>query len=775
MVKKTAVVIALIVYAGLAATEVTTVRIEGLFDRAYPADLHLVTGAGGVQRAILTAPLRVIRGGYNRVYEGRWPVWTVPDISALTVSAGTISGTITASMEHPYLDTPRSVTVDLDASIDGSAISGSYTGELGPFDHGKDSFRTDTSSAVSGLVSGTLSEAPSISPMSLALVFIHSSSQGDAYELVVDFSGGAYASGDLRYLSPRTSTYGDPNGTVQTTLSEAGHIQPYLDREGSHIGAHTVGSGSGSLTSDSVNLQVSIQGPDVGGDYTVRGAVFGNRVCGTIARSGGDSYPFVGRLAVRRPVPTWKPAYAPVVPVSSNGSASSFDGPYFQPVADSKERIVRALQWLQTSAELGPFHADELVITAASTGTKQYDGAPFNGYAAAGGMRLLYDLASDAATKRHARSMAERGGYFLIIQGNNRYGFPEIYKTMGWFYPWAGYAYLDLYGMTGNEVWLRRAKMLANGFRELQRSSGTWTYIAGSGGYSDGESCERNDRSYDNEDLQCAEILLFLGRLRAEAGVDDYAGAEDDAYAWMKGNVNSNQDALWNAGTCIRPGASLGPTMYALYLVKYRSDYSDAHLNRVIDYIESTYADWSPFEPGVAGSFTPSISDPVIPRGKGGGQAYTSARMAVVYALVHKKNGDNAALAKARALFHATLASQDMETGMIHYSGLRNLSADPMQRALEDEHQWSGLKADVLVNLHEAMTLLMNTGAVEAARPHTWFTHDKRMSPARGEATLYDLTGRMIGVGGKPRSGELPTGVYLVNRPGCVIRKRIKP
>ena len=194
------------------------------------------------------------------------------------------------------------------------------------------------------------------------------------------------------------------------------------------------------------------------------------------------------------------------------------------------------------------------------TGNKQYDNEPLNGAAAVFAGLLGHRLLDNQADRDRALSIAHHGAEFLSAARRVRKGsraLPEYYKHDVWFTVPMGLAFLELYSATNNQHWLDEAIRYAETLKKTQLNSGTWTWVDEE---SDavGTANHRNDRSWDNLPLHCADYLYFFGQLRA-SGIDTYADVEQRAAQWMatatlNPPVHQGRAYLWHDR---RPGDSL--------------------------------------------------------------------------------------------------------------------------------------------------------------------------------------------------------------------------
>jgi hypothetical protein len=378
------------------------------------------------------------------------------------------------------------------------------------------------------------------------------------------------------------------------------------------------------------------------------------------------------------------------------------------PSGDPAGRILAGLQWAYSSPEMGGlWSSDALAASAVGTGDKQYDNFFENVYGGVAPMVVLARSPVDPAWAHEAKLRALRAGWALHTRGAYKERLAAYYKGMFWLSAWGPLACLDLYRLDGGRMWLERARNYADTLKRLQMDAGTWTYFDEESGEV-GKSNERNNRSHDNHPLHCAEFLWFLGRLRVEAGVEDYHDVENRARLWMAEAFAKDPVGLF---TDRRPGDRLesgGATLYALYLLMYGGKEGAAEAREVAAFVEKHLMDHVYRGAANVEGFSPAVVDYLPRHGLNdtpGPSTATTARLAVVYQLLHKNGGTSADLSRARAL-HASVMSRQVPSGMIHHLGLKTLPDDHAIRLSRkmgggpDQHPYSVMKAEALVWLH---------------------------------------------------------------------------
>jgi hypothetical protein len=478
--------------------------------------------------------------------------------------------------------------------------------------------------------------------------------------------------------------------------------------------------------------------------YVLDGLANGSGLVGTCRISEGgtvivSSAPFHGYIGAGGDLPARQPPVIDALPAGPDTGLPGFTPPYFGalPAAAIRERVLAGALWLTEAPEVSVFGLDA-AYRIEPTGNKQYDNAPFNAYGAAAAFGVLHQLAADPDLRAHALHAAANAGDWLEIVGLGNYrGLATYYKQMFHVTAWGAMAHMELYESTGDPRWLDAVigymtlledevtrRMSGPEVRDFPPDDGvpagrTWTYLNEDTGEV-GESNSRYDRSNDNYELNPGSFLWLLGKLRVDHGVTQFADFEQGAREWVADNIDDPD--IWDGGSGgVPPGE--GSVFHALYMVDYAPVFDQALLDKVLAYVENELIDWShPVSAdGLTVRFAPHVKNK-YPRWVSGyfaefvgGTAVTS-RMALVYLKRHAISGDPADFARAQALAHAVLRTQNSESGMIHHYGHTAFSADHAVRLFSgpngsepdplynpsgrlDQHPYSALKANTLRNL----------------------------------------------------------------------------
>lgn len=225
-------------------------------------------------------------------------------------------------------------------------------------------------------------------------------------------------------------------------------------------------------------------------------------------------------------------------------------------------------------------------------------------------------------------------------------------------------AFLDLFAITGDSLYFNHAKGIADTYARLQATDGSWPIKVD---YFTGESIV-NLRSTPST------LLALFSRLRDEHGIESYDSNIFSAEQWMDSvampkfdltgqfedqPMDANQKPYMNLTSC-------PPTEYARYLlakpVVTEKEIADA--TDLVRQVEDQFVHWDvlPADNGLKMEHTPSVHEQYFYEVAVDNSAATTA--AALTAL-YDKTGDQLALAKARTLTDAIVASQDPTSGHI--------------------------------------------------------------------------------------------------------------
>lgn len=478
---------------------------------------------------------------------------------------------------------------------------------------------------------------------------------------------------------------GNPVGSAFNTVKYKKPVVASVGNDGRPVPIITSGSYAlkemkeSKVSGDSVELQFQAEG-DVSGTYTLTARVVGDCLIGEGSVE-DKTLPLIGQIGLATP---------PALPAVKGKSP--------------EDRILAALLWAYTSPEMGGIWANDAnAASAVATGDKQYDNFFENAYGGMVPMSLLARLASDPDLAHEARLRALRAGWALHARGACHDGLAIYYKGMVWLSAWGPMGYMDLYELTGDRIWLERPLQYARMLKRIQMESGTWTFYDESNGKV-GKSNARHDRSMDNIPLHCGEYLLFLGRLRTEAGVNDFKDVEQRAADWMLGQFRADPAKLF---TDRRP-STRREACGAVWLMQYLSLYGDEEKKKaakdVTTYIEKNFMDGTYGEYHEIPGFKPAVID-YYPRWFPGDQPAPSTSATSGLALAFKAMGEKK---KGMALAESVLSRQTKE-GLLDHIGRMTLPLDNDQRINSggpDQHQMSVKRAETLYNLARFYGLL---------------------------------------------------------------------
>lgn len=636
-----------------------TIHLQGASKREIAAVLVLEIDGGNMTRGTLLNP-----------YEGRisdnyfWGELNGALVisNALTITGDSLSGFLATGKPYP-------ATLSLDAMIDGSALSGTYEGNFGAVAEGN----------AYGLVEGVVPLAD-VESMVLFINTPHPGKNNDPRwngwaartVAVIDIKNGQPVLARVNYGAPRSTVFGATSGTE--LVPTAGGRSVPMSLPNGKLG--TLQEITGAFNGHMFEVTLDIEQEGQIRSYMFKGTRIGNTLIGEYVIMQDDKETdhrnvFGGYLGKR-----------------------DLDRPPLPSLDTLRDRLMAHLLWLYTDPYSGGLFRSDLVLTYLGTGgNKQYDNEPLVGASGAIGMSLLAGLTNDPDIKARAMAAARRAGYYLAAVRRGPLRLPQYYKGDFWLCFWMGEGFLDLYVATGDVFWLEQAKTLADTLHKTQTPEGTWNWVNEESGKT-GKANHRHDRTWDDIPLHCGDWLHFLGRLRTEGETEAYADMEQRAAAWMAGAVKESLvhqgvDYLWLDR---RPGdnpESIGPTFYALYLLKYSKEKDMDALMKTVTWVEDNM-----------------IVDGLVkehqPRANSGLHAASSVRMALVYQLLAAKTGNDEYTMKAEALINHVMQLQNADTGLIWTGDLPSGWADYVGK---DMHPYAVFKADMARMLAEYMCI----------------------------------------------------------------------
>lgn len=338
---------------------------------------------------------------------------------------------------------------------------------------------------------------------------------------------------------------------------------------------------------------------------------------------------------------------------------------------------------------------DLLAMCVAGTGNKQYDNPPNNVAGAIHTGLLLHRLSDDPMVRAEGLAMARRAAYWWHLSRIGPYRVGEYYKGMFWTTAWAGLGLAELSETDPEGLWRVWAHELAQAMVKAQIDSGAWTWIDENTGEK-GKSNERNDRSKDDRDLNCGDLLLAMTRTAKAAGLD-VSAAEARADTWLTQALA--EPSAWHY-LDRRPGktpCSLGTVCWLQWLVE-RPEPDAARIARVRSEIEERFLDEKTgFLLGYAPRWSPRDE-------RGHTDLSVTARYAHILAVLGQR-GDADALKQTRSLIDAILKEASPESGLIDYLG-RDLPADAEALGKVDAHAYLCMKAAIGWELLEAIEVI---------------------------------------------------------------------
>jgi hypothetical protein len=698
-----------------------------------PVDLFLEFEAGSAVEARAT----VKYGLGSKVPNGNG-AHTAVDASGLTLSSGTLSGTVSGVLPLAGTTDTAPYTATLAATVSDGLVTGTHSG-------------TYDGTAVAGTVEGTsVAEMTPPAEAEVSLFLENGMRESDTTPtgvplgLHVEFSAAEPIA--VTAFSGRMQATVEPVTNVVTLVGPMGERTYGLGVENKVSGS---GNASGSLDADHFQLALDVSMAGRTFTYELSGILIGHVIMGhydvfdgAVLLEAGVS--FLGHAGGGGELASRESPELALLHAGPNIGGAGFAPPYFGALSPAaiRERVLAGALWLTETPEVSSF-GSAAAFDIEATKNKRYDNAAYNTYGAAVAFGLLSELADDGQLQYHARKAGENAGYWLDAQGQGNYrGIATYYKQMFYVSVWGAFGHMDLYETTGDARWLEAVKGYMTMLEDevTNRMDGpevhdfppddgvpagrTWTYLSeeSANGVSPGDvgrSNSRNDRSRDNVELNPGTFLWLLGKLRVDHGVTDFAAFEANAAAWVADNIDDAD--IWDGGSAVSPAD--GALFYGLYMLDYAPVFDAGLLDKVLQYVETELTDWSHpvSEDGLTDDFAPHVKNK-LPRWVSGyypefvGGTASTSRAALLYLKRYERTSNPTDLEKAQALAHSVLRTQKPENGMIHQVGVRDFSVDHEIRLLigpnggeidpifnptgrKDMHPYSGIKANTLRNL----------------------------------------------------------------------------
>ena len=342
---------------------------------------------------------------------------------------------------------------------------------------------------------------------------------------------------------------------------------------------------------------------------------------------------------------------------------------------------------------------DLLAMVVKGTGNKQYDNPPNNVGAAILTGLLVAKLSDDPKVKAEGRAMARRAAYWWTLARYGPLQLGEYYKGMFWCTSWAGFGLAELTEADPDGPWNQWATELAKSIQQVQLPSGAWTWVD-EGDASLGRANYRNDRSCDNRELNCGDVLLALSML-SDALDLDLKDSEKRGKSFLSKTLASPPEWFFQDR---RPGdtpETLGTVCYFQWLVEQQElDLEEiAKVRKLID-SQFFHPEAPKFLKGYMPRWTPGHSEgPAI-------DLSATARYANALATLGKRHSDTSATDRAKELVGAIFQkASGAESGLMDYLG-RKLPSDPNALGQADAHSYLCLKAALGWELLEALEKL---------------------------------------------------------------------
>lgn len=357
---------------------------------------------------------------------------------------------------------------------------------------------------------------------------------------------------------------------------------------------------------------------------------------------------------------------------------------------DGKAKLLRHALALYQHPANTPFRDDLLAMVAAGTGNKQYDNPPNNLAGAIFTGLLLDKLSDDPAVRAEGRAMARRAAYWWQMSRIGPLQVGEYYKGMFYTTAWAGLGLAALTETDPNGPWKEWSAELADSLQRAQLESGAWTWVDEETGKR-GKSNDRHDRSRDNREMNCGDLLLALSHLaRATDKPADESISKADRF--LAKTLKSPPDWFFKGRRPDDSPEAMGTLCYLQWLVEQpKPDQEKITLVRQIIDREFVKND-----SGLIVSYAPRWA------GADHGNTDLSATARYVHILaILGEQGDEKAANEAARLGEIILKKAG-GSGLIDYLG-RDLPADPVKIGKEDYHPYLCMKAAIGWELLKAM------------------------------------------------------------------------
>jgi hypothetical protein len=279
-------------------------------------------------------------------------------------------------------------------------------------------------------------------------------------------------------------------------------------------------------------------------------------------------------------------------------------------------------------------------------------------------------LTDDPVERDEAVALAERTAWRAFLSHRDK--LPTVYKHNASLMVWIGFAYLDVYAASKDARFKGAALNLAGALAADQHPDGGWPGVKSPwpGGVFGPSEFRTNGAE---------AVLWYLGRVRAELGVKDFAPVEEKAAKWVRKYclpAMTWQNVGYHSGEMVPVQDTVAP--HALAYCTWLLDSADPDVKDVklvadvARWCEERHVDWA------------RTTDPVLTRPSCWGwsrAAGTGVRvagsLAYVCARLWQETGDPLWKAKAEALVQGILVSQDPVTGGYAYHFRRTTEDTP--------------------------------------------------------------------------------------------------
>ncbi len=237
------------------------------------------------------------------------------------------------------------------------------------------------------------------------------------------------------------------------------------------------------------------------------------------AKAVGDA--FVSTLYRKGPFP----GYAPPLPAKD----------------EMRQRVLAAARTSLYQETIAAFQYDMGPTFYAYPTIKSWETVGKRMFTAARGASIISALSENGDERAMAAAIADRAGRWALDDSGGKFGIHRLQREHWWCtISWTGHGYLDLYALTGNPAYRDAAIDVARALQKTQLKEGNWTFTNRMTGEFD---ITGHSNGIQLLDFDASDALNFLGRLRQELNIHDFADSEKHALEWVL--THSARSSWW--------------------------------------------------------------------------------------------------------------------------------------------------------------------------------------------------------------------------------------